>query len=170
MKKFLIIFTLLIASRAFTADLFLVKIPVPNKGVVTGVPDFNLFHRAGDYWIGSVPEGTTLPDKWENLGTIDQSKGELYRLTFPSAEEFGKISGIVQVLYQSENEAIIQFKPEIMNTFPSMKAEWIHIPIDALPQGYSGVEIPQTDTFHPLCQDFVDAVSFDQYLAYLQAL
>ena len=170
MKKLLSICIFFLISSSFASELNLVRIPSPEKDGLIHNSDFVLFHRAGDYWIGSLPLSSPIPKNWENLGKLDFQKGELFRLIFPSIGELNKITGLVKILYQGENEAILQIKPEEMHSLPKIDAQWIHISTCPKPEGFSGVEIPPTDDFHPLVQNYVNEISYNQYLNYLQNL
>ncbi len=43
------------------ADWNLVRVPAPDDPKELTAAGFSLFHRAGDYWIGGLREGATLP-------------------------------------------------------------------------------------------------------------
>ncbi len=162
---FVLPFTLLNAS-----DWNLVTVPVPDNPGALESAGFKLFHRAGDFWVGSLPEGVSGPAGTRILSGYDPQAGELFRLQVPSPDEIEKLRGRVNLLYSDPAQAIFQATAEQLQALPEIKGEWIRISLIPKPMGYSGIEILQTDDFHPFVQDLVNQVSQVQYTDYLQTL
>ncbi|MCX6639142.1 MAG: M20/M25/M40 family metallo-hydrolase [bacterium] len=171
MKRLLIVIAILIPLTLISAaDWTLVRVPAPDNPTTLEQTGFQLYHRAGDYWIGSLPVGAALPAGAQVLSAYQPSGGEIYRLLLASPSEGEKLNGRATILYRNDREAIIQIRQENLKTLPNIKCEWIQITEIAKPMKYSGVETPATDTFHPLVQEFINAVSMTQYMVNLHHL
>ncbi|MFH1862918.1 MAG: M28 family peptidase, partial [bacterium] len=172
MRRQLWVFLLILPlTTALALDWNLVRIPAPENAVLQDVPDFKLFHRAGDFWIGSLPEGAILPEGGQILNGYDPQNGELFRLLLANPSEADVLEGRVTVLYRDADEAIIQATIPQLEALPQIRAEWVRITLAPKPQGYSsGKAGGGTDDFHPFVQELVNQVSQMQYTTYIQAL
>lgn len=148
----------------------LVRVPAPQHYQELSDAGFKLFHRAGDTWIGSFPQGASLPEGGLILDKFDPSRGELFRLLLSSPSEADKLEGKVTLLYRDEDEAIFQATVPQLEALPEIRAEWVRITLIPKPMGYSGIEFPATDDFHPFVQELVNQVSQPQYTEYIQTL
>lgn len=108
MKRLLIVVAILIPlAAALAADWNLVRVPAPQDPAQLEASGFELFHRAGDFWIGSLPRGVRLPSGGQILA-YDRAGGEVFRLLLASPAEADKLTGKASVLYRDEDEVIIQ--------------------------------------------------------------
>jgi hypothetical protein len=151
-------------------DWKLVKVPVPENVQELSDIGFLLFHRAGDYWIGGLAEGTDLPKGGEILEAYKPGSRELYRVLLVSSGEMDKFEGKVTILFRGKNEVIFQAMPDQLLNLPEIKGEWIRITTVPKFLGYRGVRIPSTDDFHPFVQELVNQVDQVSYTDYLQTL
>ncbi len=85
------------------ADWKLVKVPAVKNVQELSDIGFLLFHRAGDYWIGGLPDGAVLPEGSKFLNAYKPDSGELYRVLLASPKELNKFRGKVSVLDSGEN-------------------------------------------------------------------
>jgi len=161
---------ILLAFPTIASNFNYVLVPVPDNTRILSDLGFQLFHRNGDFWIGSLPADVEIPVGGTILCEFDRSKGDLYLLKLASADEADKLSGNVEILYSKEREFIIRATYEELRSLPPLKAQWIHINPTPKPMGYSGVALPQTDEFHPLVPEMVAQVSQIQYEDNLQTL
>ena len=171
MKKLLCALLIILPLNFLLAggwNLVLVSAPENEKILVeTG---FKLFHRAGDFWIGSIPENTALPLGSRILSDYRPDGGDLFHLLLASPTEANELTGKVNLLYQDKNGIIFQATISQLKSLPKIQGEWVRITLIPKPMGYFGIEIPQTDEFHPFVQEFVNQVSQEQYADYLQTL
>jgi len=159
MKRLTWILAIIFPLALMAADWNLVRVPAPSDPAALEAAGFQLFHRAGDYWIGSLPQGAALPQGGQTLAGYQQDGGDLYRLLIPSEAEADKAVGKVNILYRDQDEVIFQATQAQLETLPAIKAEWVRITLTAKPMHYSGVTPPATDDFHPLVQEMVNQVS-----------
>lgn len=171
MKRTILLFLIIFLSKiALAGDFNLVKIDLPADKELLNSAEFQLFHRTGEYWLGTIPENSELSSSFTHLGKVNPSEGEIYLISCADSEELRKIISGARALYQGTGEVIIQATEIQLRSMSSVKTEWIRISTSAKPLDYSGVSIPETDQFHPLVNDFVSQVSGDQYLEYMEAL
>jgi hypothetical protein len=171
MKRSLWILILILPLNFLSAaDWNLVMVPVPDDVKSLSEIDFRLFHRAGDFWIGSAPVDALLPDGSTVFHQYQPDTGELFRLLLATPDEGAKLQGQVNLLYIDRNQAIFQATTGQLTALPEIRGEWIRITTIPKPIVYSGVEIPQIDEFHPFVTELVNQVSQIQYTAYLQTL
>ncbi len=171
MRRMLFIFILLFPiSILFAAESNLVLVPAPDNYKTLTEVGFLLFHRAGDYWIGILPAEAPLPPGGRVLTDYDPQKGDIYRLIMESPAEANQLSGRVNILYSEGSEALIQAAREQLRALPALKAQWIRVSTRPKPMGYSGVEIPPSDDFHPIVQTFVDQINQTLYVNIVQTL
>jgi len=170
MKRLTWILAIIFPLALVAADWNLVRVPAPSDPAALEAAGFQLFHRAGDYWIGSLPEGAPIPEGGQALTGYQPGGGDLYRLLIPSGAEADKLTGKVAILYRDQDEVIFQATQKQLETLPPLKAEWVRITLTAKPLHYSGVIPPATDEFHPLVQDMVNQVSQTQCTQNVQTL
>lgn len=171
MKRLLCVIALVLPFNILIAsDWNLVYVPAPDNAKSLAEANFKLFHRAGDFWIGSLPEGAELPAGGRILTGYRPDGGEVFRLLLASPSEGDKLEGRVNLLFRSEAEAIFQATIPQLESLPEIRGEWIRITLWPKPLGYSGVGVPQTDDFHPFVQELVNQVSQAQYTDYIQTL
>jgi len=170
MRRWLVLITLLLPLvLASAADWQLVRVPAPKNPQELFEAGFNLFHRAGEYWIGSLPVGVTLPNA-ELFPVYTPENGDLFRLLVASTGEIGKLAGNVNLLYATSSEAVFQATPEQLQNLPIIRGEWIRITTTPKFMGYLGVENPATDDFHPFVQELVNQVDQVSYTGFVQSL
>lgn len=148
----------------------IVRIPADVPSQVLTDAGFELFHRGGDYWIGSIGEDTPLPPEAEFLTEHAAEQGELFRLLLSSQAEAEKLSGKVEIIFSDSSEVIIRASWEQLSALPEIRAEWIHISTLPKPLHYQGIETPETDDFHYLVDEMVNLVSETEFTANVQAL
>jgi hypothetical protein len=171
MKRLLCALVLLLPLTFVSAsDWQLVRIPVPLDQAANPPEGFHLFHRAGDYWIGSLPTGAKLPPGGIVLDRFQPDGGEVFRLLLPTETEAVKLYGKVNILYEDEDEVIFQATPQQLENLPAVDAFWTRVTLIPKPIGYTGVFPTSTDDFHPMVQEFVNQVSQTQYTQYVQTL
>jgi len=171
MKKLLTFGLLLFLTiPLFAVDYNYVLIPAPSNLAIEEDIGFELYHRAGEYWVGRLPANTELPLGGKILCEFAPLQGDLYRILFASDKERKNLSGEIEILYITNEEAIIRAKTEELKSLNAIKGQWIHINPVPKPFRYSGVEVPQTDDFHPMVTEFVSQVSQPQYSGYIQSL
>ena len=171
MKRLLqVTFIIILTNIAFAKEFNLVKADLPVDIVLLKNVEFQLLHRTGEYWLGKISANTEFPDFLTNLGQFDPSAGEIYRVISAHSGELDKVAGCTRVIYKGPGELIIQASESELRSLPSVKCEWIRISTSPKPFEYSGAKISETDQFHPLVNEFVEQVSYDQYLEYLEEL
>lgn len=171
MKKLLLVLILSIPlTTLYAEDVNLVRLLAPEDGALPPGTGFQLFHRAGDYWIGSMPVGVRIPAGGIALDRYNPDRGEIFRLLLASPAEAEKLAGRVHLLYRDDDEVILQASEEQLRSLPRLNAVWIRITDSPKPMGYSGVAVPERDDFHPLIESFVNQVSQTQYTNYVQTL
>ena len=151
-------------------DFDLVKIDLPVDKELLKNSEFQLFHRTGEYWLGTTPDDCELSASFTNLGKINPSEGEIYLISCADSDELQKIMSRARLIYQGAGEIIIQADDSQLRRMTSVNAEWIRISTSVKPFDHSGVPLPETDQFHPLVNEIVSEVSEDQYLEYMEAL
>lgn len=161
---------MLIVQHLTAADWQLVRIPAPQDETTILPDSFELYHRAGDFWIGRVSKNISLPPGSFIYERFDPEAGEIFRLLLASPEESEKLKSNVHFLYEDQMEVIFQATPDQLRALPKIRGQWIRIGQSPRPTGYSGVEIPERDDFHPIIEDLVNQVSQTQYTEYLQTL
>ncbi|TKJ41086.1 hypothetical protein CEE37_05310 [candidate division LCP-89 bacterium B3_LCP] len=171
MRRLLCLIAIVLPITILSAsDWNLVTVPVPDDHKTLEASGFELFHRAGDFWIGSLPTGDSPPAGTRFLHGYDSRAGDLYRLLIASPDEVEKLRGRVNMLYTDQSQAIFQATSDQLQTLPIIVGEWIHISLVPKPMDYSDLELYQTDDFHPFIQELVNQVSQVQYTEYLQTL
>ena len=81
MKRMIYALALLLTlNSALAGDWSLVRVPAPQNPQSLTALGFQLFERAGDYWIGSLPKGSPLPYGGQILDAYNSQGGEVYRL------------------------------------------------------------------------------------------
>jgi hypothetical protein len=167
-----IILLLIVLPLAFAAasDWDLVRVRAPNDPQTLTTTGFQLFHRAGDFWIGSAPKEANLPPGSQTLPGYEPDYGELFQVVFVDPSESAKVTGKVHLLYSNGYEAIFQANPQQLQSLTEIQGEWILITTTPKFIGYTGVVVEQTDEFHPLVEELVAAVSLERYVEYLQIL
>jgi len=170
MKKLLTFcFLTLFTLPLFAVDYNYVLIPVPDNLILVENNGFELFHRTGDYWIGRLP-GDIEPLGGRILCEFNPAEGDLYRIIFADKHQRNNLANNTEILYIKDREAIIRATIGELQSMNAIKGQWIHINPVPKPLRYSGIEVPQTDDFHPMVTEFVSQVSQTQYTNYLQSL
>jgi len=164
----LVLLTPLLFAQA--ADWNLARVPAPDDPADLAGTGFVLFHRAGDYWIGSLPEGKAVPAGGMILSGYDIRAGELFRLLLARPGEADKLTDRVVLLYKDEDEAIFQATQAQLESLPPIQGQFVRLTTTPKPMGYHGGGMPPTDEFHPMVPQFVNQVSQTQYTQYVQTL
>ena len=171
MKTILIVLlSAFLLSPVLAADYNFIRVPAPANPVMLEDAGFQLFHRAGDYWFGSLPDNAVLPAGGNVLCEIDPTKGEFFRVLLADPADADILAVYSELLLTHKNEAVIRAKVENLSSLPPLNAQWIRISTNPKPMTYSGIEVPQTDQFHPMVINFVEQVSQAQYTEYVQTL
>jgi hypothetical protein len=172
-----LIFTLAVLfplALSLAADWTLVRVPTPQDPTQLEAAGFTLFHRAGDFWIGSLPVAADLPSGSMTLKDYHPDRGDLYQMLFitsTTSQESEKLTGRVNLLYNDGRQAIFQATDEQLAALPAIKGELVRITFDAKPMRDFGLTLPTSiDDIHPVVQDLVNQVSQTQYNEYLQTL
>jgi hypothetical protein len=171
MKYAIFIVALLVPlSLVCAGDWNLVRVSIPEDLTTLESAGFELFERGGDYWIGSLPEGSPLPPGGQILDAYLPEGGELYHLWLFSPSEGEKLQDRVTVIFHSDGEAIIQAHMDQLQTLPGIGADWARITLTPKPISYPSAMPPGLDEFSPYISDMVDQVSLIQYTEYFQSL
>jgi hypothetical protein len=173
MKRLILIFALIFPlTIALAGDWMLVRVLAPQNPAQLENTGFTLFHRAGDYWIGSLPAGSALPMGGMVLQGYDPAAGDLYQMLFiiPGAES-DKLTGNVNLLYNDGQQAIFQATEDQLAVLPAIRGELVLITLTPKSLRDFDLTLPSSiDEFNPVVQDFINQVSQTQYNEYLQTL